>query len=166
MAVGWVTRPVCHTHTHAVSACAQSQPEAVPPQPVLRGGRGLPSFQNRSFYKRAVRSFANTCSAQKGLFWYQISSFKSQDVSTQTGADECVCFAYSHTQVEEEHTCLHPAGLRILRCVQTIAFLLFPPKMAEQTTQSMLGKRFAQFIYSFTFFYLKNSKIIGFIFFS
>lgn len=61
-------------------------------------------------------------------------------------------------QVEEERTCLHPVGLRILRCVQTIAFPLSPPKKAEQTTRSMQGKWFAQFIYYFTLFYLKNIK--------
>lgn len=114
------------------------------------------------FHKWTVCNFANTCSAQKGLFWYQIWSFKSQDVSTQTGVDECVCFAYSQRQVEEEHICLHTAGLLILRCVQTI-FLFSPPKKADQITQSMLGKWFTQFIYYFTLFYLKNSN--EFIFF-
>ena len=57
-------------------------------------------------------------------------------MSTQTGADERVCFAYSQTQVEEEYTCLHPAGLHILRCAQTVASLLSPPKKAEQTVNA------------------------------
>lgn len=134
-------------------------------RPVLRGWRTLPNFQNHSFTNELYATLQTPAPHRRDYFWYEISSFKSQDVSTQTGADECVCFAYSHMQVEGEHTCLHPAGLRILRCVQTIALLLSPPKKAEQTTRWMLGKWFAQFIHYFTLFYLKNSKRIGWVFF-
>lgn len=82
----------------------------------------LPGFQNHSFANKLYATLQEPAPHRK-------------DVSAQTGADECVCFAYSQMQVEGEHTCLHPAGLHILRCVQTIAFLPFPPKKADQTTR-------------------------------
>lgn len=131
MATGWLMRPASQTNAVAVTL-----------QPVLRGCHTLPGFQNRSFANELYATSQAPALHRKDYFWHQISSFKSQDVSARTGADECVCFAYSQMQVEGEHTCLHPAGLYILRCVQTIAFLPFPPKKAGQTAWWMLGSGF------------------------
>lgn len=155
-------RPVSHTHGFCMGSESTSSHYSAASSTGLMHAAEL---SESLFYRHTGCNLTNTCATQTGLFWYQISSFKSQDASTQTGVDECACFAYCQMQVDEEHTCLHTAGWRTPTCVQTIAFLLSPPTKDEQTTWSMLGKWFTQCIYYFTLLHLKNSKLISFILF-
>lgn len=162
MAVGWVTGPVNRTHT--VSACTQSEAAAVTLQPVLRGWRNAAQLSESLLYKQAVCNFANTCSAQKGLFFY--TKFQASRVR--------MCL---HKQVWMSAFALHILKCRWKRrapaCTQlgyifldVFKRLLFSFHLQRRLSkpQSMLGKWFAQFIYYFTLFYLKNSKRIGFLF--